>query len=139
MELKIEGLEKIELEVEDLIDIINVEKAMGKACALVEGEARKKAPKKTGALRRHMDSKVEYEGNTLVGTVFNPLEYAPYVEYGTGLFAETQGRQTPWAYEDPKTGETIWTAGQHPQPYLRPALYENRDKIIKILKEGIKK
>lgn len=138
MELKIEGLDKIELEVENLIDIVNVEVAMGKACALVEGEARRKAPKRTGDLRRQMNSKVEYEGDMLVGTVFNPLEYAPYVEFGTGLFAETQGRQTPWAYEDPKTGETIWTRGQHPQPYLRPALYENREKILKILKEGMK-
>ena len=138
MELKIEGLEKIELEVKDLIDLVEVEEAMGKACALVEREARRKAPKKTGALRRFMDSKVEYEGDVLVGTVFNPLEYAPYVEYGTGLFAETQGRQTGWAYEDPDTGETIWTRGQRPQPYLRPALDENREKIIRLLGGSIK-
>lgn len=138
MDLKIEGLENLEIEINDLIDIINAEKAMQKVCGLVEAEAKKKAPKNTGALIRSITSTVEYEGDDLVGTIFTPLEYAPYVEYGTGLFAETQGRQTPWAYQDPKTGEWIWTKGQHPQPYLRPALYENREKIMRLLREGMK-
>ena len=42
----------------------------------------------------------------------------------------------PWCYMDEKTGEFIWTSGQHPQPYMRPALEENKDDIIKIIKEG---
>ena len=59
------------------------------------------------------------------------------VEYGTGLFAESGGRKdVPWCYMDEKTGEFIWTSGQHPKPYMRPALEENKDDIIKIIKEG---
>ena len=56
----------------------NISAAIGKACALVEGEAKKKAPKDTGALRRSITSKVENTGSEMQGVVFTPLEYAPY-------------------------------------------------------------
>ena len=52
----------------------NISAAIGKACALVEGEAKKKAPKDTGALRRSISSTVK----GTEGVVFTPLEYAPY-------------------------------------------------------------
>ena len=71
------------------------------------------------------------------GVVYTPLEYAGCVEFGTGLFAENGGRtDVPWSYQDDK-GEWHSTSGMHPHPYMRPALYENRDKIIQTLKEGV--
>ena len=116
----------------------NIEKyqeALGQACALVERSAKEKAPKDTGALRGSITSEVQ----GLEGVVFTPLEYAPYVEYGTGLFAENGGRQdVPWHYQDDK-GEWHTTSGQHPQPFMRPALEENREEIIRMLKEALKK
>ena len=76
--------------------------------------------------------------NGIEGVVFTPLEYAPYVEYGTGLFAEEGGRKdVPWCYQDDE-GEWHTTSGQHPQPFMRPALDENREQILRILKEAIK-
>jgi hypothetical protein len=82
---------------------------------------------------------VEEDGGDLVGVVSTPLEYAPYVEFGTGLFAEEgNGRQdVPRCYKDEK-GEWHSTRGQKPQPYLRPALHENKDNILRILKGGLK-
>ena len=113
----------------------NISAAIGKACALVEGEAKKKAPKDTGALRRSISSTVK----GLEGIVFTPLEYAPYVEYGTGLFAEKGGRKNvPWYYKD-EEGKWHMTSGQHPHPYMRPALNENREEILRLIKEGIVK
>lgn len=113
----------------------NISAAIGKACALVEGEAKKKAPKDTGALRRSISSTVR----GLEGIVFTPLEYAPYVEYGTGLFAEKGGRKNvPWYYKD-EEGKWHITSGQHPHPYMRPALNENREEILRLIKEGIVK
>lgn len=110
-----------------------MEKALGKACALVERSAKQKAPKGNGELRRSITSKVEGE----IGVVYTPLEYAPYVEFGTGLFAEEGGRKdVPWNYKDDE-GEWHTTSGMHPQPYMRPALEENREEIKRILKEGI--
>ena len=111
--------------------------AMNKAMAKIERAAKQKAPKDTGALRRSITSTVEREGDELVGTVFTPLEYAPYVEYGTGLFAESGGRKdVPWNYQDDK-GEWHSTSGQKPQPFMRPALQENREEILRILKRDM--
>lgn len=132
--IELDGLEGLQKKLEKMSDFTNVNAALGKACALVEASAKKKAPKGTGELRRSITSKVENG----VGIVFTPLEYAPYVEYGTGLFAEEGGRtDVPWAYEDEETGELIWTSGQKPQPYMRPALNENRKLILKLLKESL--
>lgn len=111
--------------------------ALEKACLLVERSARQKAPKDNGALGRSITSMVEREGDECRGIVFTPLEYAPYVEYGTGLFAEGgNGRKdVPWCYQDDK-GEWHSTSGQHPQPFMRPALDENREKILRLLKKA---
>lgn len=136
-EIRIEGIEEVIAKLDDVVDIQQVKKSMGKACALVERSAKQKAPKGTGELRRSITSKVENEAGGVVGVVFTPLEYAPYVEYGTGLFAENGGRtDVPWHYQDDE-GEWHTTSGQHPQPFMRPALNENRTEIVRILKEGI--
>ena len=131
LNLEIVGLEEF---VEGLIDEEKIQKALGEACALVERAAKEKAPKDTGALRRSIESKVE----GLEGVVFTPLEYAPYVEFGTGLFAENGGRtdKLPWCYQDDE-GNWHSTYGQHPQPFMRPALDENREQILRIVAEGI--
>lgn len=131
--IELEGLEEVLAAIEELDDTSNLEIALGKACAIVERAAKQKAPKNTGELSRSITSKVE----GLTGVVYTPLEYAPYVEYGTGLFAEEGGRtDVPWWYKDDQ-GKWHKTSGQHPQPYMRPALDENRTQIIEILKEGI--
>ncbi len=137
MSIKFEGMGEVLKAIDKIEKLEGLEAALGKACALVEGEARKKAPKGNGELRRSITSKVENRGGELVGVVYTPLEYAPYVEYGTGLFAEEGGRKdVPWHYQDDE-GEWHSTSGQRPQPFMRPALNENREKIIKILKEGV--
>lgn len=121
----------------DLLDSVELRSALGRACALVERDAKEKAPKDTGALRRSITSEVGINGEgQLEGTVFTPLEYAPYVEYGTGLFAEKGGRKdVPWNYQDDE-GNWHSTSGQRPQPFMRPALNENREAILRILKEA---
>lgn len=130
--IKFEGIEEVLDSIDSLADLEGLQSALGKACAVVEASAKQKAPKDTGALARSITSKIE----DTEGIIFTPLEYAPYVEYGTGLFAEEGGRSTPWVYKDDK-GEWHKTSGQKPQPFMRPALNENREKIINILKEGI--
>lgn len=133
MSIEFKGLDKILDELEEVVDEKKLNAALGKACALIERSAKEKAPKDTGELRRSITSKVE-NGE---GIVFTPLEYAPYVEFGTGLFAESGGRaDVPWNYQDDR-GEWHSTSGQKPQPFMRPALNENRERILEILKEGI--
>lgn len=133
MSIEFDGLEEVFNSIEDIADMDKLNAALEKACMVVEAAAKQKAPKGNGELRRSITSKVE-NGE---GVVFTPLEYAPYVEYGTGLFAEEQGRQdVPWSYQDDE-GNWHSTKGMKPHPYFRPALEENRDKIIKIIEEGI--
>lgn len=138
--INFEGLEEVLSAIGEMDDIENLESTLGKACALVERSAKQKAPKGTGELRNSITSRVERDGENMVGVVYTPVEYAPYVEYGTGLFAEGgNGRKdVPWCYKDEK-GEWHSTSGMHPQPYMRPALDENREEILRMLKEGFKK
>ena len=136
IEVRGDGLDRILAKFDNLAQCSGVIDGMKKACELVEGDAKEKAPKDTGALRRSITSKVEANGNEVTGIVYTPLEYAPYVEYGTGLYAANgNGRQTPWSYQDDE-GKWHYTHGQHPQPYLRPALEQNREKVIQLIKEG---
>ena len=137
MSISFNGLEDIkDLK---LKDIGSYKEDLKKACMLVERAAKQKAPKGNGELRRSINSRIDVEGDELIGVVYTPLEYAPYVEYGTGLFAEEQGRQdVPWHYQDDE-GNWHSTNGMPPRPYMRPALNENREEILRLLKEGIKK
>lgn len=131
--ITLDGVEEVLGALDELKDTENIEAALGTACALVERSAKQKAPKDTGALRQSITSEVR----NLEGVVFTPLFYAPYVEYGTGLFAENGGRtDVPWWYKDDK-GEWHKTSGQHPQPFMRPALDENREQILRILREAL--
>ena len=135
MSVKFEGLENVLNSLDSKVDSQTIKEALGKACAIVERSAKEKAPKGTGELRRSITSEVR----DTEGVVYTPLEYAPYVEFGTGLFAEEGGRKdVPWHYQDDE-GNWHTTSGQHPQPFMRPALNENREQIIRIIKEGLSK
>lgn len=130
---EINGLEEV---FDGICEEQELKQAMGRACALVERAAKKKAPKDTGDLRRSITSEVNVSGGEVEGIVFTPLEYAPYVEYGTGLFAENGGRKdVPWNYQDDE-GNWHSTSGMKPQPFMRPALDENREEILRILQGG---
>lgn len=136
MSVRVEGLDNVLDAIAGLGDVQALEAALGQACALVERTAKQKAPKGNGDLRRSITSKVEHDGEDLIGVVYTPLEYAPYVEFGTGLFAEEGGRQdVPWCYQDDE-GNWHTTSGMPPQPFLRPALQENREQILRLLKGG---
>lgn len=138
MTIKIEGLDEVLMQLEEL-DVERLEKAVGKACALVERTAKEGTPKGTGALRRSIKSRVETDANgNVLGIIFTPLEYAPYVEFGTGKFAENgNGRKdVPWHYKDDE-GKWHTTSGMKPHPYLRPALYQNENAIKNLIKVAL--
>lgn len=131
-------IDTFDFELDGVLDEQAFKRALEKSCALVERKAKEKAPKDTGALRQSITSRVEKEDGEWVGTIYTPLEYAPYVEYGTGLFAEGgNGRKdVPWNYQDDK-GDWHSTSGQHPQPFMRPAINEAREDIIRFIKEAV--
>lgn len=119
-----------------LRNISNIDPSMllERACLVVENEAKINCPVDTGQLR----SSITHEVHDQVGEVGTNVEYAPYVEYGTGLFAaDGNGRQTPWVYPDAE-GQFHYTVGQHPQPFLEPALLNNIETIYEVIGEAIR-
>ena len=91
-----------------------------------------------GNLKNSLNFRVESSDGVIYAVVGTPVEYAIYVEYGTGVYAEGgKGRKTPWMYKNRK-GEWIRTVGQKPQPFLRPALDENKDRYKRYIEDKIK-
>lgn len=127
MRVEVLGVDRLakKLKPADLKDALN------DSCLLVENTAKENCPVDSGQLRNSIASNVSGE----TGEVGTNVEYAPYVEYGTGVF--NPGRLTPWRYQD-ASGEWHTTTGQKPQPFLVPALDSNRDKILNIFKEKVK-
>ena len=101
----------------------------------VAGKAKEKVGVGTGALRADTRSLgVEIVGDEVHGAVGNSLEYAIYHHQGTGIYAsDGNGRKTPWVYEDPKTGEKIYTRGSKPNPYLKDTIEQEQSIISKLL------
>ena len=101
----------------------------------VSGKAKEKVGVGTGALRADTRSLgVEIVGDEVHGAVGNSLEYAIYHHQGTGIYAsDGNGRKTPWVYEDPKTGEKIYTRGSKPNPYLKDTIEQEQSTISKLL------
>jgi HK97 gp10 family phage protein len=157
MSIKIEGLNDVLESIKVAADTSELIGPMTKATLLVERTARQNAQSRsrTGELARSIGSKVEVEGNEVIGTIYATADYAPYVEYGTGLFAEGGNGRTdvPWyihigygsnditpeaAANMPivtgSNGEQFAMSwGRHPAPFLRPALNVNREQIIRLL------
>lgn len=124
---------------------INVTSAINKATALVHGQAKDLAPDDTGLLRESIHMSVKNN----VGRVYTNLEYAPYVEFGTGIKGNgtypykikglnLKYKDKGWAYYDEDKDELIFTTGQVAQPYMYRAIKENEKLIKKILKNGVK-
>ena len=112
---------------------------MEQACLLVENQAKIDCPVDSGQLRSSITHSVDTSKNEIVGIVGTNIEYAPYVEYGTGIWAVNgDGRQERWSYQDAE-GNWHSTIGQHPQPFLEPALAKKDKEIVKLFKDKIEK
>ncbi len=106
--VKITGQKELEKKLKQLSDAARTtatQEALNTGAVLVHGEAIVRCPVGRiagGNLRSSLNFSVEGDEAT-IGT---PVEYAPYVEYGTSRMAA--------------------------QPYLRPALDENIGKLVKL-------
>lgn len=99
-----------------------------------EGYAKDLVPVDTGNLQNSISHKVdETEPAAYIGT---NSEYGPYVELGTGKYAEG-GRPTPWVYKD-SNGNWHHTHGQRAQPYLKPAVSDHKQKYQNIINDEMK-
>lgn len=106
-------------------------KALEEIGLIAEGYAKHLCPVDTGRLRNSISHAVDGD-NAYIGT---NVEYAPYVELGTGKYTEG-GRTTPWKYQD-ENGKWHVTSGMKPRPFLRPAAEEHGQEYSQILKDAL--
>lgn len=91
-------------------------------------------PVDTAATKASINSHIiEASGTRVVDDIGPETEYAPYLEYGTGEYAENgQGRKGGWRYKDSK-GNWHFTLGGHPQPFVRPAAKKNEKNVHRVI------
>lgn len=91
---------------------------------LMQDTAQGRVPVRTGHLKSSITHREGTEGLVYYAEVGSNVEYAPYVEYGTGDTGEASpgGR---WYGDHPSgVSYTAGWPGQRAQPYLRPAVYD---------------
>lgn len=127
---------------------MDLKSTMVQATKVVHAQAKLLAPVDTGNLAGSIHMKVQEKGKKVEGKVYTNVQYAPYVEFGTGSKGNgtypytIKGislayRNTSWVYT-PDGGETFYcTRGQRAQPYMYPALKRNEKYIKKIFKNGV--
>ncbi len=100
------------------------------ACKLIEDEAKRLCPVDTGALQASIETNVDDSGKTVVGTVGTDVDYAAYVEFGTGI----RGAASAGAGEGPYS--STW-AGMVAQPFMRPAVDNNRGAVLDLFRSNV--
>lgn len=104
---------------------------------ILVGAIRPLIPVETSNLKTSLDYKVDLDEMKV--TIGVGEEYAIYVEFGTGEFAENgQGRKGGWTYMHPITGDYVFTWGQEPQPYMRPGYRSQKKNIQALLEKYLK-
>lgn len=122
---------------------------MTEATVLVHGQAKSLAPVDTGNLAGSIHMEVKGKKSDLEGRVYTNVQYAPYVEFGTGVKGngsypyDIKGlnltyKDKGWSFWDEKKEKYIYTKGQVAQPYMYPALKNNEEYIKKLFKNGVK-
>lgn len=108
MQIQIDGIDAVNNMLQQKINTIipKVGNAIAEGCELVVGDAKAKAPYKTGNLKRSIHS----EAQGLTGVAGTNVEYAIYQELGT------------------------YKMKAH--PFLFPALQANKAKIYELIKEA---
>ncbi len=127
---------------------------------IVQADAKRLAPGNNGELRNSIKTRVKMDGDKVIGEVYTNLNYAPYVEFGTGPKGQTSHsgispevsvsyRSSPWyvhedqidvgPYHFQKLGEFYKMYGQPAQPYLYPALRDNQECVSKSISNYVRR
>lgn len=113
---------------------------------LIEAKIKKDAPKETGDYANSWNTRATTEGDTIVITTGtnkkaagSDMPLGVYLEYGTGIHAESgNGRKTPWAYIN-ASGELVFTRGSQPHPHVRPAVDELGPKVPQVVADRLQR
>jgi HK97 gp10 family phage protein len=139
LEIHVEGLAQIQQRLASSPQQLASEtrSAMTAGLTLLEGAARRNAPRDTGRLQGSITHRIEGSGANLTGRVGPSVRYAYWVEHGRAA-----GRQPPigaisgWASRHGISpfvlARAIGRRGTRPQPFLAPALAANRGRVVSL-------
>lgn len=137
VKLSARGIERVAERLQQMGDTTHIERALDRAAQIVERDYVAHAPVDTGQTRAqaYVDSPDKFTrivGSDTQQAVFN--EYAPLLlKHG----AVANPRRGPWPYED--DGKLKGTNPNATMPALRPALYTNRSRILKLIQDALRK
>lgn len=141
---KIIGLDQVQKKLQKIYDL-KVEKAIEKACDFLADEIKRATPVDSGDLKKSISFKIKNNAKKgIQGVVFTNLEYATYVEFGTGptgqqnhvgISPNVNPRYNPtgWSYYDPVLKKWIHTKGQKAQPFMYPIFKKNEKRIVEYI------
>ena len=130
----IDHTEQVKAVIADLA-MSSLEEAAGE----LESQVKQNTVVDTTKTKNSWQHRVTKDGEDYVAAVGSDYENAIWEEFGTGEYAlNGDGRKGGWAYEDPKTGETIWTRGKRPRRPFHHAYSTMKNKIIKFLQDQFK-
>ncbi|WP_346877119.1 HK97-gp10 family putative phage morphogenesis protein [Clostridium sp. UBA5712] len=125
-----------------------LETSIAKQTKLVQGEAKDLCPVDSGDLQQRIYTDVKSQQSKVIGKVFTNVEYAAYVEFGTGKKGEESGgdkypgplsyKEDKWLVNIPDVGPR-WIEGQPAQPFMYPALKNNEELLKKNIASDLEK
>ena len=130
---KLERLKGIEKDPE-------IDKELGRGAAMMQGAVKMLTPKDTGNLRNKIF--IDHK-QLMVYTVETNVEYAMYVEYGTGLLGDPSVPHTSkesWVYYSDKLQRFVTTHGQKPAHMfskgfqtMHKKVFDNIEKKVQVI------
>lgn len=148
---KIQGLDRLIKKLSKLggnVDEV-LFKSLQKQGELVKGDAKDLCPVDTGDLIQSIKRSTKRYKGKIVSKIYTNSDHAAYVEFGTGQVGQNTPvankypgnlayKQDKWLANIPDVG-LRYVAGQPAQPYLYPALKNNKERIVENIKEDVKK
>ena len=134
-EMNVFGIDKLITELKNYSEKVNndINNSVKAAALNVETKAKMDCPVDMGILRSSINTRPIKDDEGYGYEVFTPLEYAPYVEFGTGTRVSI-----PTGYEE--YAEQFWSrntewAGMNAQPYLIPNFEMEKANLMANLKK----
>lgn len=151
---KIAGVEELQrkfAQVESAVAAEYLARAVVAGALIVQNDAKARVPKRTGTLSRSIHNEVlESTRTKAVVGVGTDVEYAAAVEFGSGTFSEAPGASRQPITIRPRNKRALFWPGaphpvksvQHPgvpaRPYLRPAVDENKDAVLREIADTLR-
>ena len=131
-------LDELDSDIEEILTMIGIkaEKYAKARCPVGTPESTGKKGYRGGTLRNSITFELTQFGSDNAVVVGTNVEYAPYVELGTGPFFESP---PAWEEFDSVSGSGSGKGYVRPRPYLKPAIQDHLDVYSKIIRDGLSK